>query len=216
MLSRRFVLFCWKKLRLWYSLEPPRRGGSHEYPQSMFWEGIWKIFDFFLFENNPFLVVKFSIYLNRRVFVVSFLWVWIPFQKGGRAALSVSTETVSFNDIQCQTEEIHIPVLGPGFARYLNLFELPRTLFCNPFQCGASVAGLMCSYVSFYTWHLFCHCLFLISSSVGSWGELCLVIVGIFPYILASLLYRRPSLYRHSIQRHNSLQWQFDCRKTFA
>ena len=29
-----------------------------------------KISDFFLFENFPFLVVKFSIYLNRRVFVM--------------------------------------------------------------------------------------------------------------------------------------------------
>ena len=25
-----------------YSLEPPRRGGSNEYPQSMFWAEIWK------------------------------------------------------------------------------------------------------------------------------------------------------------------------------
>ena len=27
----------------WYSLEPPRRGGSNEYPQSMFWAEIRKI-----------------------------------------------------------------------------------------------------------------------------------------------------------------------------
>ena len=26
-----------------YSLEPPRRGGSNEYPQSMFWAEIWKL-----------------------------------------------------------------------------------------------------------------------------------------------------------------------------
>ena len=30
-----------------YSLEPPRRGGSNEYPQSMFWGDIWKISEFF-------------------------------------------------------------------------------------------------------------------------------------------------------------------------
>ena len=30
-----FSYFC-SKHRLWYSLEPPRRGGSNEYPQSMF------------------------------------------------------------------------------------------------------------------------------------------------------------------------------------
>ena len=32
-----------QKLRLWYSLEPPRWGGSNEYSQSMFWTEIWKI-----------------------------------------------------------------------------------------------------------------------------------------------------------------------------
>ena len=52
-----------------YSLEPPRRGGSKEYPQSMFWAEIWKTSEF-LSENFQFLVVKFSIYLNRRVFVM--------------------------------------------------------------------------------------------------------------------------------------------------
>ena len=30
-----------------YSLEPPRRGGSYEYPQSMFWAEIRKLM------NNP-------------------------------------------------------------------------------------------------------------------------------------------------------------------
>ena len=52
-----------------YSLEPPRRGGSNEYPQSMFWEEIWKISDFFYLKIFLFLVVK-SIYLNRRVFIM--------------------------------------------------------------------------------------------------------------------------------------------------
>ena len=31
-----------------YSLEPPRRGSSNEYPQSMFCAEIWKISEFFL------------------------------------------------------------------------------------------------------------------------------------------------------------------------
>ena len=63
-----FSYFCWKH-RLCNSLEPPRRGGSNEYPQSMFWAEIWKISEF-LSENFLFLVVKFSIYLNRRVFIM--------------------------------------------------------------------------------------------------------------------------------------------------
>ena len=34
--------FC-SKYRLWYSLESPRRDGSNEYPQSMFWAEIRKL-----------------------------------------------------------------------------------------------------------------------------------------------------------------------------
>ena len=40
-----------------------RRGGSNEYPQSMFWAEIWKISEF-LSESFQFLQVKCSIYLN--------------------------------------------------------------------------------------------------------------------------------------------------------
>ena len=38
-----FFLFLFKNIDCGYSLEPPRRGGSNEYPQSMFWAEIWKI-----------------------------------------------------------------------------------------------------------------------------------------------------------------------------
>ena len=54
----------------WYSLEPPRRSGSNENPQSMFWAETWKIQKGFLSENFQFLEVKFSIYFNRRIFVM--------------------------------------------------------------------------------------------------------------------------------------------------
>ena len=51
-----------QKHRLGYSLEPPRRGGSNEYPQSMFWPEVCEISEF-LSENFHFLVVKmFSIF----------------------------------------------------------------------------------------------------------------------------------------------------------
>ena len=59
-----------KNIDCGYSLEPPRRGGSNEYTQSMFWAEIWKILEFFLSENFKFLEVKFSIYLKRRVYVM--------------------------------------------------------------------------------------------------------------------------------------------------
>ena len=42
-----FFLFLLKNIDCGYSLEPPRRGGSNEYQQSMFWAEIWKISDFF-------------------------------------------------------------------------------------------------------------------------------------------------------------------------
>ena len=57
-----------------YSLEPPRRGGSNEYPQSMFRAEIWKNITVFVSENFKFLEEKFSIYLNRRVFVIRIFW----------------------------------------------------------------------------------------------------------------------------------------------
>ena len=51
-----------------YSLEPPRRGGSNEYQQSMFLSRNMKNMSFFYLKNFQFfLEVKFSIYLNRRV-----------------------------------------------------------------------------------------------------------------------------------------------------
>ena len=36
-----FLIFA-QNIDCWYSLEPPRRGGSNEYPQSMFWRKIRK------------------------------------------------------------------------------------------------------------------------------------------------------------------------------
>ena len=37
-----------------YTLEPPRRGGSNEYPQFMFWAEIWKISEFFIWKLSVF------------------------------------------------------------------------------------------------------------------------------------------------------------------
>ena len=59
-----------KNIDCGYSLEPPRWGGSNEYPQSMFLAEIWKISEFFIWKFSFFLVVKFSVYLNRLVFVM--------------------------------------------------------------------------------------------------------------------------------------------------
>ena len=40
-------LFLLKNIDCGYSLEPPRRGGSNEYQQSMFWAEIWKKYQSF-------------------------------------------------------------------------------------------------------------------------------------------------------------------------
>ena len=57
-----------------YLLEPPRRGGSNEYPQSMFWAETWKKKkkkkSEFLPENFQYFGGEISINLNRRVFVM--------------------------------------------------------------------------------------------------------------------------------------------------
>ena len=53
-----------------YSLEPPRWGGSNEYPQSMFWAEIWQKYQNFYLKTFSFLAVKLSVCLNRRVFVM--------------------------------------------------------------------------------------------------------------------------------------------------
>ena len=60
-----------------YLLEPPWRGSFNEYPQSMFCAQIWKISYFFYLKIFLFLVVKFSIYLNRCFFV---MFVSVMFQ----------------------------------------------------------------------------------------------------------------------------------------
>ena len=60
------ILISAQNINCGYSLEPPRWGGSNEYPQSIFWAELWKISNI-LSENFHFLVVKISIYLNRLV-----------------------------------------------------------------------------------------------------------------------------------------------------
>ena len=69
--TRVYIIFISaENLDCGYSLEPPRRGGSNEYPQSMFSAEIRKNIRVFLSQNFQFLEVKFSLYLNRRVFVM--------------------------------------------------------------------------------------------------------------------------------------------------
>ena len=47
-------LILLKNIDCGYSLEPPRWGGSNEYAQSMFWAGIWKLSEFFIWKFSLF------------------------------------------------------------------------------------------------------------------------------------------------------------------
>ena len=68
-LSRNYLL-------QWMNKGAPRWGGSNEYPQSMFWAEIWKLSEF-LIRKFQFLEVKFIIYLNRHVFVMANVQMYI-------------------------------------------------------------------------------------------------------------------------------------------
>ena len=64
------------RLRVLVRTASPRR--FYQVPQSMFWTEIWKIFEFFFLKKKKkkkkkiiFLVVTFSIYLKRHVFVMT-------------------------------------------------------------------------------------------------------------------------------------------------
>ena len=66
-----FFLFLLKNIDCGYLLELPHWSSSNKYSQSIFWAEIWKISEM-LSENFHFLLVKCSVYLNRRVFVMIF------------------------------------------------------------------------------------------------------------------------------------------------
>ena len=51
-----FFLFLLKNIDCGYPLEPPRRGGSNGYPQSVFWAEIWKISEFFFWKLSGFFL----------------------------------------------------------------------------------------------------------------------------------------------------------------
>ena len=55
------VLISAKNIACGYLLEPPRRGGSNEYPQAMFWAEIWKNIRTFIWKFS-FFVRKFSVF----------------------------------------------------------------------------------------------------------------------------------------------------------
>ena len=57
-----FFLFLLKNIDCGYSLDPPHRGSSNEYPQSMFCTAIWKISEFFIWKFSFFGCKIFNIF----------------------------------------------------------------------------------------------------------------------------------------------------------
>ena len=98
-----------------YSLEPPRRGGSNEYPQSMFWAEIWKISEVFIWNFLVFLEVKFSTYLHRRVFVMGTL-SYAPAQM---YIAWYDNATTSMNEQECNL----IPHTGYFYISWTNYYS---------------------------------------------------------------------------------------------
>ena len=102
----------------------------------MFWADIWKILEFFPSENFQFLVVKFSIYLNRCVFIMNgtdeaFLLVY--FSRPSLLASSLSfccgTCYVSTFDehtvfrcwcIKCSKISLNLALLNPEYPAFAN------------------------------------------------------------------------------------------------
>ena len=103
-----------------YSLEPPHRGGSNEYPQSMFCAEIWKISEFFIWKFSFFLVVKSSIYLNRHVFVLYWFTSYMYL------------EAVTFYAVTLRTMLFH---LTPAFCTFLAnfVFSISPISYCKMF-----------------------------------------------------------------------------------
>ena len=55
-------LYLLRNIDYGFSLEPPHRGGSNEYLQSMFWAEMWKISEFFIWKFSFFGGKIFSIF----------------------------------------------------------------------------------------------------------------------------------------------------------
>ena len=65
-----FFLFLLQNIDCRYSLEPPRRGGSNEYPQSMFWSKNKKNIEIFLLKIFNFYNLRNHRKLHGQVFVM--------------------------------------------------------------------------------------------------------------------------------------------------
>ena len=115
-----FFLFLPQNIDCGYPLEPSHRGGSNEYPKSVFRAEIWKISAFIIwFFFFSVFGVKFSIYLNRRVFVM-----WPFFQV---YAIPLSTLKLVHDSVDCTCTQAHLVLRCwhlPGYS-FFRKFLVP-------------------------------------------------------------------------------------------
>ena len=105
------------------------RGGSNEYLQSMFWVETWKIISEFLSENFQFLEVKFSIYLNRPVYLCN----------------GIYSQFVSLCGLNTYSHFEAAIWLKDMFRASTTSLRTQQLFFYLPFQGGSSVAVRLCS-----------------------------------------------------------------------
>ena len=74
-----FFLFLLWNIDCGYPLEPPQRGGSNEYPQSLFRAKITKRSHFFHLKLFVFAAIKSVIILNGRIFVMRHIYLFSYF-----------------------------------------------------------------------------------------------------------------------------------------
>ena len=91
-----------KNIDCGYSLEPPRRGGSNEYPQSMFWAEIWKISDIFIWKCSFFGCKIFNIFEWACFRNVMFSCQNVSDIFGGLFQISFSIEIVTNAHTRCK------------------------------------------------------------------------------------------------------------------
>ena len=172
-------LFLLKNIDCGYSLEPPRRGGSNVYPQSMFWAEIWRISEF-LSEIFQFLKVNFSIYLNRHLFVMDYVCMVLPL-------------FFSHTMPPCQSVSLSLS-LSLSLSVPLSLSYTLKITHLSYRKCGLYPKRFLdcslCSYASQceLLFYLICHCL-LQSSMIHDW---CLSGLPIYIFTITKFKERRP------------------------
>ena len=90
-----FFLFLLQNIDCGYSLEPPQRGGSNVYPQSMFWAKIRKISKKNSAEKFKFLKLKNLCLLHGQVFVMSWTQCYLSVRNVTKMRIQLNTQILN-------------------------------------------------------------------------------------------------------------------------